>query len=170
MRGEASASDTEYSGRGPIEFGVRYLAWRGRRSVVSLYLGGVLAGEGRNAGYAEPGAGSTDVEARVLAGRSFTVAGRPAFVEVQAARLTRVDLSNETRLDLTVGVEPRPEWLVMAQTYSGRAESGAEWTKLETSAVRRLGPWRAQAGWRFSLFGKTGLAESGPVLALWRTF
>lgn len=138
--------------------------------MVSLYVGAVLAGEGRNAGYAEPGAGGTDVEARLLAGRSFTVAGRPVFVEAQAARLTRSDLSNETRLDLTVGVEPRPEWLVMAQTYSGWAASGAEWTKLEASAVRRLGPWRAQAGWRFSMLGKAGPAESGPVLALWRTF
>lgn len=163
------AGDT-YDGRGPTELGVRYLAWQGRRSVVSLYVGAVLAGEGRNAGYADPGEGGTDIESRLLAGRSFAVKGRPAFAEVQLARLSRPGLSDETRLDLTLGYEPDPRWLLLAQSYSGEAESGVRWTKLEASAVRRLGPWRAQAGWRFSAAGRAGPAESGPVLALWRAF
>lgn len=159
-----------YSGRGQTELGVRYLAIRRQRSVVSLYLGAVLAGEGRNAGYAEPGAGSTDVEARVLAGHAFELLDRPVFVEVQVARFARAELPDETRLDFTLGVEPRPNWLVLAQTYEGWAASGAEWAKLEISAVRKFGSWRGQAGWRFAVAGKSGPVEAGPVLAIWRVF
>jgi len=169
-RGEDSAGD--YDGRGPVELGLRYALLRGDRSVVSLYLGAALAGEGRNAGYAAPGAGEADLEARLLAGRSLTLGGRPAFAEAQIARLDRGGLPDETRLDLTFGVEPRDGWLVLAQAYAGQADgaAGARWLKLDLSAVRRLGPWRVQAGWRRSLAGRSGPAEQGPVLAVWRTF
>lgn len=159
-----------YQGRGPVELGVRYALFRGERSAVSLYMGAVMAGEGRNAGYADPGAGGTSTETRLLAGRSFEVADRPVFVEAQVARLDRSGLPGETRLDLTLGAEPTNDWLLLLQTYSGWAESGAEWTKLEASAVRRFGPWRAQAGWRMAIAGKSGPVEVGPVLALWRLF
>lgn len=159
-----------YAGRGPLELGVRSTLFRGERTAVSLYAGVVVAGEGRNAGYADPGAGGTGAETRLLAGRSLDLAGRPVFAEVQVARLSRAGLPAETRLDLTLGAEPARDWLLLAQTYSGWAESGAEWTKLETTAVKRLGRWRAQAGWRFALAGKSGPAEAGPVLALWRMF
>ncbi|MDP1737850.1 MAG: hypothetical protein Q8L23_10455 [Caulobacter sp.] len=162
-----------YEGRGPIELGLRYAAFRTDRSVVSLYLGAALAGEGRNAGYAAPGAGETDLEARLLAGRSAALLGRPAFVEVQLARLDRSGLPDETRLDLTLGVEPSPRWLLLAQTYAGQADDGASvaaWIKLEVSAVRRFGDWRLQAGWRQSLAGRSSPAEGGPVFALWRAF
>jgi hypothetical protein len=161
-----------YEGRGPVELGLRYAAVKTDRMAVSLYLGAALAGEGRNAGYAAPGAGETDLEARLLAGRSLTLRGRPAFAEIQVARLDRGGLPDETRLDLTLGVEPSPRWLLLAQAYAGRADaaSGAEWVKLELSAARRLGPWRLQAGWRQSLSGRVSPAERGPVMAVWRTF
>jgi len=169
-RGEDPNSGSVYDGRGPTELGLRYVAWQGRKTVVSVYVGAILAGEGRNAGYADPGAGETDFESRLLAGRSFSVAGRPGFAEIQLARLSRPGLSDESRLDVTLGYEPSPRWLILAQSYSGQARSGAEWTKLEASAVRRFGDWRAQAGWRIAAAGKAGPAESGPVLALWRNF
>lgn len=141
--------------------------------MLSLYLGGALAGQGRNAGYAAPGAGGKDIEARLLAGRSFAMLGRPAFAEVQAARLKRQRLPDETRLDLTLGVEPADRWLLLVQAYGGRAdgEGGAPaWIKGEASLVREAGAWRFQAGWRQSLAGRASPVESGPVLALWRRF
>lgn len=163
-----------YSGRGPVELGLRYAVLQGRRSVVSLYLGGVLAGEGRNAGYAAPGAGDADLEARVLAGRSLTLAGRPAFAELQAARLDRSGLPDESRLDLTLGLEPSRRWLVLAQVYAGQADAGPagapRWVKLEISAVRRLGDWRLQTGWRQAVAGRSTPVEAGPVVAFWRSF
>ncbi|MFZ5670589.1 MAG: hypothetical protein ACOY4K_13950 [Pseudomonadota bacterium] len=161
-----------YEGRGPVELGLRYAVWEGERSVASLYLGGALAGEGRNAGYAAPGAGEGDLEARLLLGRSFDWRGRPAFAEAQLARLERSGLPDETRLDLALGSEPGVDWLLLTQVFAGRAEtaSGPRWVKLEVSAVRRLGAWRLQAGWRAPLAGRSSPAESGPVVGLWRRF
>lgn len=170
-RGEDGFAD--YAGRGPVELGLRYALRRTDRSVVSLYAGAVLAGEGRNAGYAPPGAGTTDLEARVLAGHAMTLAGRPGFAEVQLARLDRSGLPDETRLDLTVGVEPSPRWLLMTQVFAGAAEAGPtapRWLKAELSAVRRVGDWRLQAGWRQSVAGRGSPVEGGPVLAVWRSF
>lgn len=161
-----------YEGRGPVELGLRYAVWTGERGVASLYLSGVLAGEGRNAGYAAPGAGEADLEARLLFGRSFDWRARPAFAEVQLARLDRSGLPDETRLDLTFGAEPNDQWLLLTQVYAGRAEAdpAPRWLKLEVSAVRRVGDWRWQAGWRASIAGRSSPAESGPVVALWRRF
>jgi hypothetical protein len=64
-------SFVDYSGRGPIELGLRYALLRTDRSAVSLYLGAAKDGMGRNAGYAAPGEGDTDLEARLLAGTSW---------------------------------------------------------------------------------------------------
>ncbi|MBI5941286.1 MAG: hypothetical protein HY859_12735 [Caulobacterales bacterium] len=162
-----------YEGRGPVELGLRYAVLRGDRSVVSLYAGAVLAGEGRNAGYAAPGAGTADLEARLLAGRSGAFRGQPVFAEVQLARLDRSGLPDETHLDLTLGMEPSPGWLTLTQVYAGQADGAAmspRWLKLEISAVRSFGDWRLQAGWRESVAGRDSPAERGLVFAVWRSF
>lgn len=110
---------------------------------------------------------------RLLAGRSITVAERAAFIDVQLARLARSGLSDETHLDLTLGMEPAAGWQVLAQAYAGRAENRPDessWLKLEVSATRRVGVWRLQAGWRQTVAGRAVPLERGPVLALWRAF
>ena len=64
-------------------------------------------------------------------------------------------------------------WLVLVQTYAGRAEDrpiAPEWFKAETSIVRRLGPWSLQAGWRETAYGRETPVESGPVIGVWRRF
>ncbi len=168
-RGEEAGA--AFDGRGPLELGLRYALLRDERWAVSLYLGGVLAGEGRNAGYAPPGAGGTDIEARVLAGRSFGIGEDRLFLEAQAARLARSgELPDETRFDLTAGYEASPRWLFLAQTYAGVTDAEPAWLKLETSAVGRFGDWSLQAGWRASIAGKAGPVEDGPVVAVWRRF
>ena len=161
-----------YSGRGPVELGLRYALLK-ERTAVSLYAGAVIAGEGRNAGYAAPGAGEADLELRLLAGRSGALWRRPLFAEVQVARLAREGLPDETRIDTTIGWEPFAGWLLLSQTYAGRAEAdpvAPMWLKNELGVVRRFGDWRVQAGWRRSTFGVESPAEQGPVLALWATF
>jgi len=170
-RGEDGFAD--YAGRGPLELGLRLALLRGERSAVSLYVGGAYAGDGRNAGYASPGEGGADLEVRLLAGRSTTVAGRAAFIDAQLARLNRSGLPDETHLDLTLGLEPDDRWLLLAQAYAGQADrdpAPPRWLKLEVSAVRRIGDWRLQAGWRQSVAGRDSPAEAGPVFAVWRSF
>ena len=175
----------DYDGRGPLELGVTWQAWRDDRNAVSLYAGYSVSGEGRNAGYAAPGVGEQDWEVRVSAGRSLggpggglTAGWGPdrSFVEVQAARRMRDGLPDETRADVTIGSHFGEGWMVLGQAFGGMTDSGtsggagARWLSVETSVVRNLGDWSLQAGWRRTLAGReTPLAE-GAILALWRRF
>lgn len=161
----------DYDGRGPLEVGVRWQVWRDDRGAVSVQASVADGGEGRNAGYAAPGQGERDWEARLAAGRNFRVAARPVFVEVQAARRMREGLPDETRGDLTVGVRHGPDWMVLAQVFGGRADDGGpQWLNVETSLVRDWGDWSLQVGWRSAVWGRETPAASGPVLGVWRRF
>lgn len=165
----------DYEGRGPVELGLRWQAWRNETAVVSVYGGHVFAGEGRNAGYAAPGAGDGDWEMRVLVGASGRaprwLGARPGFVELQTARVLRADLEDETRIDATVGLDFGANWQVMSQAFAGQVDdNGAAWVHLETSIVRRFGDWRIQVGWRETVAGREIPLASGPVVAIWRRY
>ncbi len=160
-----------YSGRGPVELGLRWTAFRGARTVAALYVGAAEAGAGRNAGYAAPGQGSLDLEARVMLGRSGVWRKREVFVDLQAARLKRQGLADETRIDATLGMRPAKNWLLLAQTYAGRADRGlidARWVKTELSVVRSFGDWSLQAGWRDTTQGRETARDRGVTLGVWR--
>lgn len=178
VQGKVAYTDGEdqfihYAGQGPIELGLRYTVIDNPIGVVSLYVGGVAAGVGRNAGYALPNQGNGDLELRVLAGRSAKLWTRHIFIELQAAYFFRSGLPNEEHIDATLGMDLTSNWLVLVQTYAGRGESrpvAPEWFKTEASIVRRFGPWRLQAGWRETVFGRETPVEGGPVISVWRRF
>ena len=136
----------EFDGRGPIDIGGRFAFLKGPKTAVSVYAGVTFAGEGRNAAYySEPGAGEMDMEVRFLAGRSGRWLKRDAFGEVQLARIGREGLPDETRVETTIGWHPARNWLLMAQTYAGRAEAEPTaplWLKSEVSVIPRL--WRSE--------------------------
>ncbi|WP_354668900.1 hypothetical protein [Caulobacter sp. RL271] len=160
-----------YSGRGPVEAGLRWAVLRGERSSLAVYLGAGEAGAGRNAGYAAPGQGSLDLEARVLFGRSGVWKGHEVYVDLQVARLKRQGLADETRMDATLGARPARNWLVLAQTYAGQADRSpvrSRWLKSEISIVRSFGDWSVQGGWRDTVSGRETARDQGVVLALWR--
>jgi hypothetical protein len=162
-----------YHGRGPIELGLRYTVIHRPKWVLSVYLGGVYDGVGRNAGYALPHQGNSDFEARVLVGRSGVWRRRNVFLDLEAARLVRQGLADETHIDATAGIEFAHGWQVFVQSYNGRADAGPvapEWAKVETSIVRTLGPWSLQAGWRQTVWGQEDPVTGGPVVAVWRRF
>jgi len=182
FQGKAALTEGEdqfarYSGRGPVELGLRYALLNNEAGVVSVYVGAVAAGVGRNAAYAPPNAGQGDVEVRLLAGRNVEFVGQEMFADVQLARLFRRGLPDETRLDATWGLKLGPRWLVLAQAYAGRADPGGAngpvapaWVKVEASLVRHAGPWSLQLGWRTALWGRESPIEHGPVIGIWRRF
>lgn len=166
----------DYEGAGPTEIGLRYQLLRSQRGTVSAYVGYARAGEGRNAGYAQPGAGDHDWEVRLLAGHSGPYrwfGGRDGFVEVQVARRIRDGLPDEDHLDVTTGVHLGADWMILNQVYAGRTAEGREalWINSEASIVRRAGDWSLQVGWRQAVTGQGEVpAQSGPILAVWRRF
>jgi hypothetical protein len=165
----------EFEGRGPIELGVTWQAWRDDHTAVSLYAGYAHGGEGRNAGYASPGQGEEDWEVRASVGRSVEAGWGPipprTFFELQAARRMRQGLPDEVRLDVTAGTRLGDNWVVLAQAFGGQAdEGGPRWLAVETAVVREFGDWSVQAGWRQTVAGRETPEASGPVLGLWRRF
>jgi len=167
----------DYAGRGPVEIGVTWQAWRDDRSALSLYGGYASGGEGRNAGYAAPGVGDRDWEVRASAGRSFEdveIGGwgpDRSFVEVQVAHRMRDGLPDETRADLTLGSHFGRDWMLLGQAFGGAADGdGARWLSVETSVVRRLGDWSLQAGWRQTVSGRDTPLSQGAVIGVWRRF
>lgn len=165
----------DYDGRGPLEIGVTWQAWRDDRTAVSLYAGYADGGEGRNAGYAAPGVGDSDWEVRASVGRSFGGSDRwgagGSFVDLQAARRMRQGLPDETRIDATAGTHLGDDWMVLAQAFGGQADDGGpRWLSLEASVVRDLGDWSVQAGWRQAVAGRETPRSGGPVIAVWRRF
>jgi len=165
----------DYEGRGPLEIGVTWQAWRDQRTAVSLYAGYAGGGEGRNAGYAAPGVGDSDWEVRASLGRSFGGSRRwgpsGSFGELQAARRMRAGLPDETRVDATAGAHLGDDWMVLAQAFGGQADDGGpRWLSLEASVVRDFGDWSFQAGWRQAVAGRETPESGGPVVALWRRF
>lgn len=165
----------DYDGRGPLEIGVTWQAWRDDRTAISLYAGYADGGEGRNAGYAAPGVGDSDWEVRASVGRSFGGSDRwgpsGSFVDLQVARRMRQGLPDETRMDATAGAHLGEDWMVLAQAYGGQADDGGpRWLSLEASVVRDLGDWSLQAGWRQAVAGRETPESAGPVIAVWRRF
>jgi hypothetical protein len=180
MKGDWQSGEdafVDYEGRGPLEVGVNWQAWRSDRAAVALYAGVADGGEGRNAGYAAPGVGERDWEVRASLGRSFAAprgrlgAFSGGFVELQTARRMRQGLPDETRIDATVGAHFGDDWMLLGQAYAGQADDdGPRWLSVEASLVRHVGDWSFQAGWREAVAGRETPRSSGPVLAVWRRF
>ena len=165
----------DFEGRGPVELGIRWQAWRDDNTAVSLYAGYAAGGEGRNAGYAAPGQGENDWEVRASVGRSFQTGWGPVpprtFVELEVARRLRQGLPDETRIDATIGAHFGDDWMVLTQAFGGRTEDGvARWLSVEASVVRDFGDWSVQAGWRQTAAGRETPQASGPVIGIWRRF
>ena len=166
----------DYDGAGPFEIGARWQVHRDKAQVVAVYAGYAQGGGGRNAGYAPPGAGDSDWEMRLLAGRSFDGSGvtwtpQRSFVEVQMARRWRQGLPDEVRLDVTAGAHVGENWMLMAQGFGGAVDGdGARWLSVEVTAVRDFGDWSVQGGWRQAVAGRDTPVAGGPIIGLWRRF
>jgi hypothetical protein len=166
----------DYQGRGPVEIGARWQAYRDEDKVVAVYAGYAQGGAGRNAGYAPPGVGDSDWEVRAMAARSLEAGGlkwapQRSFIEAQVARRWRQGLPDEVRVDLTAGAHLGDNWMLMAQGFGGVTEGdGARWLSVELSAVRHFGAWSLQGGWRQAVAGRETPAAGGPVISFWRRF
>jgi hypothetical protein len=93
------------------------------------------------------------------------------FVDLQAARLKRQGLADETRIDATLGVAPAKHWLAAGPDLCrpGRSRPVLVLGEDEVSVVRSFGDWsvpRSAGATRLS--GRETARDRGVVLALWR--
>ncbi len=121
----------------------------------------------------------TEIDLRGLFGYSFSLAKRPAFLDVQVAHRFRSNGSpNEVHADVTFGVKPSAKWLLMAQLFSVVSEGAGrpgfpsyDYYKFQPSVVYHLNErWSAQAGAFTTYTGRHSIQENGLVFAVWYKF
>lgn len=174
----AGADDVRFSGLGDTTIGLRKAIMQRENSVLSLQVSVVFAVPGETVSDAELGFGSTNFEGRVLAGQSFKLAGKDAFVDVQAAwRLRPNGVPDEWSVDATLGWRPGSNFLVLGQSFyaSGDSASGVarENTrlKLQTSIVYDRSKARSfQIGFFKTVAGRNIIQEEAFFVSVWQRY
>ncbi|MEE9347539.1 MAG: hypothetical protein V3U82_05040 [Robiginitomaculum sp.] len=168
-----------YFGPVPTELGLRKQFIRRDKFVFSVQGSVIFASAGENMPEAKLGDGSINYEIRGLTGRSFTLASRPGFMEVQAAYRARPsDASDEWRLDVTTGLDIRPNLQLLAQAFvisSANPRAGGatayKSVKIQPSLVYKSTNARSyQIGGFATISGEYALAERGLFIGLWQKY
>jgi hypothetical protein len=119
---------------------------------------------------------------RLLLGHGFSVAGLPSFLDLEASHTWRGDgLPQEWHADVTFGLRPRPQILIMLASYmtvaGNKTADCTSWTdcwmsvKLQPSIVYDVSRhWSIQAGFFATVAGQNAGRELGPTAALWYRF
>ncbi|MDN5927534.1 MAG: hypothetical protein L0I29_10705 [Hyphomicrobiales bacterium] len=159
-----------YSGLGYTGLGARIGLWSSGGTVLSLQSMLRIPGE--------PLVGSAqfETETRLLYGHSYKLGTWPAFIDTQFAYRFRAGIApDEVRSDVTFGVRPRPDLMMMAQAFStfsfgGFYASGWEY-KVQLSAVWDFAKdWSVQVGGSATVAGVNALQERGYFAAIWKRF
>ena len=168
-----------YLGLVPTELGLRKQFVRRGNFVFSAQGSVIFSSAGENMPEAKLGDGSINYEIRALAGRSFTLSNRSGFMEVQTAYRARPnESSDEWRLDLTTGLDVRPNLQLLAQAFaisSANPRAGGvipyKSVKLQPSLVYRANDMRSyQIGGFATTSGEYALAERGLFIGLWQKY
>ncbi|MEW5424565.1 hypothetical protein [Amorphus sp. 3PC139-8] len=114
-------------------------------------------------------------DARLLIGRSFSLFGRPGFVDAQAGyRVTEGDAADEVHIDLTLGLKPTPRWMLLAQSFSTISVGSGpsyRYDKLQASVVRWIRDGIGlEVGLTGTIAGVSALQERGAFASLWYEF
>jgi hypothetical protein len=116
---------------------------------------------------------TVQADARVLFGRPFEVFGFNGFFDAQFGYRSRGQNGDEIRADVTAGLRPLDQLLLMAQSFSAIAPRGGIATlvaaqKFQLSAVYDVTPQlSAQLGVVSALGGVNSPVERGVISALW---
>jgi hypothetical protein len=170
------APAASYDGAGESGAGLRVPLYRADPLVASLRAILLSPGASFNSGVQPRRSGSIDL--RAMAGANFTLGAWPAFADSAAGyRFYAQAQPGEWRLDLTLGVRPDPDLLLLLQSFGAIQTSRSaafprsSWEKLQASLVYDFAPsWSAQIGGFMTVAGVNTGRECGPMAALWHRF
>lgn len=172
-------TEARYTGPGYGEIGARVRLWSDKSSIVSAQVTARIAGSREASDPAQAGNADDELDMRALYGRGFSLGAWPSFLDAQLAyRLRGGEAADQVRVDVTLGTRPRPDLLLMAQSFNTFStdptprvlDTGRE-HKVELSIV-----WDAtshlslQFGGVATVAGRNALAERGIVAAAWWRF
>ena len=185
LRQESGDDFVTNSGFADVDLFVRQRLWQDEGRVFSVQAY-VSLPTGYN-GDAQPALGDDqiDLELRLLFGQGLTLSGRNAFYNIEGAYRWRLEApADEVRLDLTAGIRPNADWLLLAQSFNtiGVGNEGSRGIvqtsgpdydiyKLQLSGVRQLsGDLFVQLGGYTEYAGRNTGAGNAVFTALWITF
>ena len=159
------------------ELALRRVIAKAGGSVLSLQGGMIAPGSGESGAGDPLGSDALGGEVRILAGHGWGDRKRGGFAEAQiAGRTYDGPRPEEARLDLTVGVRPNRNWLVMGGTLSVTSVNGEDAIgardftghRVQASVVRRINKRLAvQAGGRRTVEGTNVVQENAGFVGLW---
>lgn len=114
----AGVDQVEFQGLGESGLGLRSVIWQNQEAVLSGQVSVIFPSSGETVSDADLGFGAVNYELRLLAGRSFKLAERDGFVDVQAAwRLRPSGGPDEYRVDAALGWRPQENVQLLAQGF-----------------------------------------------------
>lgn len=168
-----------YAGLGYTSLGLRARVLTGERFVLSLEGHVDPPGPSDQPNPAQAGETGPRYQAGINAGYSFELLGHPAFVDASFAyRLRTGRPPNEVRSDLTFGIRPIENWLILVQSFTyvtngaGRAGFPEQVSsKLAFSLVHDFSSrWSAQLGVVQTIASRRVGTETGVIGAVWYRF
>ncbi|MFG1319959.1 hypothetical protein [Xanthobacter autotrophicus] len=125
---------SSYAGPGYTDAGARVRIYNENDVVVSAQVVGRLPGTGNSQSAAAVGYEDAELDLRLLAGWSFPLFGKAAFLDLEAAQRLRFgDPPDEFHLDLTLGVRVAERWQVLFQSFNVISEGAGEGPYFGTS-------------------------------------
>lgn len=175
----AAPTDASRTGLGYTELGGRARIMQGTNWVFSVQSTLRIPGTFDQGNPAAIGYNGFDYDVRALFGLTFSIGDWPAFLDAQLGQRFRFGgPPDELRADLTFGVRPRPQWLLLAQVFNVVSEGAAppifpsyDYEKFQLSVVYDLTPqWALQAGGFTTFSGRNALQENGALVGAWYRF
>jgi protein XagA len=165
-----------YKGLGESALGARVGLFRSDPLVLSFQAVLLTPGASFNNAFEPRRAGSIDL--RGLAGYNFLFGSLPAFINAEAGyRFYAQSQPGEWRLDVTLGIRPLPQLLVLLQSFASlqtghsAAFPASSWDKIQMSVVYDFTPaWSAQLGAFLTIDGVNAGREAGPMATIWYRF
>lgn len=116
-----------YAGPGYTSLGARVRLYQSDAFVLSAQAVARISGTGNSQSAAAVGYEDGELDLRVLAGLSFTLFGKPAYFDLQAAQRQRSGPPpDEFHLDATIGVRVAERWQVLLQSFNVVSEGAGE--------------------------------------------
>jgi hypothetical protein len=175
----AAPVDAQRTGLGFSDFGARYRFLQEDSWVLSGQTTLRVPGTFQKANPAAIGYTDPELDIRALLGYAFPTTMGPAFFDAQLAHRARFGAQpSEVHADLTVGVRPLPDWLLLAQSFNVWSEGGGgpgftsyDYYKFQLSAVYAVTPaWSLQIGGFSTYAGHNALRENGIIVGSWHKF
>ncbi|MEP9354094.1 hypothetical protein ABLE93_10920 [Xanthobacter sp. KR7-65] len=183
--GLGAPSADSYAGPGYQDAGARVRLWQGTgggtASVVSAQVVGRFSGTGNSPSAAAVGYEDPELDLRLLYGLSFTLFGKAAFLDVEAAQRLRFGAPpDEFRVDLTLGLRVAERWQLLAQSFNVVSEGAGEgpyfgdsyeYYKVQMGAAYDLSAaMTVQLSLVGTVFARNAPQENGVVLAAYYRF